>query len=114
MPAALLRADIVINASTDPEGFGRVVIEAQAMARPVIATDHGGAAETVAHGITGWLVPPGDPAALAAALDGVLDLPAARRAALGARARAAVAAQFSVEALQQATLRVYRDVLAGR
>jgi glycosyltransferase involved in cell wall biosynthesis len=113
MPAALLRADIVVNASTDPEGFGRVVIEAQAMARPVIATAHGGAAETVEHGITGWLVPPGEPTALATALDGVLDLPAVRRAVLGARARAAVEAHYSVEAMQQATLLVYRDVLAA-
>jgi glycosyltransferase involved in cell wall biosynthesis len=114
MQAVLLRADIVVNASTAPEGFGRVVIEAQAMARPVIAADHGGAVETIAHGITGWLIPPAEPEALAAALDAVLDLPQARRVAMGARARAAVAAQFSAAAMQQATLEVYRDVLAAR
>ncbi len=65
MPAALMLADVVVNASTEPEAFGRVVIEAQAMARPVIATDHGGAVETVEHGVTGWRVPPGDADALA-------------------------------------------------
>ena len=113
MPAALALADIVVSASTEPEGFGRVVIEAQAMARPVIATDHGGAAETVAHGETGWLVPPADADALAAALDAVLDLPAAARAAVGARARAAVLARYTVGAMQLATLGVYRSVLAA-
>ena len=114
MPAALLLSDIVVSASTEPEGFGRVVIEAQAMARPVVATGHGGAAETIAHGVTGWLVPPGDAAALAEALDAVLDLPAAGRAAFGARARAAVQTRYTVAAMQQATLDVYRGVRRTR
>ena len=100
-----------MNASTEPEGFGRVVIEAQAMGRPVIGTDHGGAAETIEHGVTGWRVPPGDAAALAAALDAVLALPLAARLALGARARASVQAHFTVQAMQAATLDVYRAVL---
>jgi glycosyltransferase involved in cell wall biosynthesis len=113
MPAAYALADIVISASTEPEGFGRVVIEAQAMARPVVATNHGGAAETVTHGMTGWLVPPGDAPALAAALDAVLDLPPEERAATAERARAAVQAHYTVAAMQRATLEVYRDLLAG-
>ncbi len=112
MPAALALSAIVVNASTEPEGFGRVIIEAQAMARPVIATKHGGAAETVAHGDTGWLVPPGDVDALAVTLDAVLDLPESRLAALGARGRAAVQARYTVAAMQRATLAVYHDVLA--
>ena len=60
MPAALMLADVVVHASTQPEAFGRVVIEAQAMGRPVIASDLGGPVETVEHGVTGWRVPPGD------------------------------------------------------
>ncbi len=114
MPAAYALADVVISASTAPEGFGRVVIEAQAMARPVVATNHGGAAETVTHAATGWLVPPADAPALAAALDVVLDMPPAARAALGARARAAVQAQYTVAAMQRATLDVYRGLAGGR
>ena len=54
--AAYALADVVVSASTDPEGFGRTIVEAQAMGRPVIATDHGGARETVVPGSTGWLV----------------------------------------------------------
>ena len=54
MPAALCLAQVVVHASTQPEAFGRVVIEAQAMERPVIASDLGGPVETVRHGDTGW------------------------------------------------------------
>jgi glycosyltransferase involved in cell wall biosynthesis len=111
MPAALKLADVVVNASIRPEAFGRVVVEAQAMGRPVIATDHGGAVETVEHGSTGWRVPPGDAAALAMALDHVLAMTPERTAALGARARASVRARYTVAAMQGATLDVYREVL---
>ncbi len=111
MPAALSLSDVVVNASTDPEAFGRVVIEAQAMARPVVATDHGGAVETIVHGETGWRVPPGDADALAAALDHALELSQQERVALGARARASVLASYTVEAMQMKTIEVYREVL---
>lgn len=111
MPAALLLADLVVHASTDPEAFGRTVIEAQAMARPVIASDLGGPRETVEEAVTGWRVPPGDPAALAQAIGWVLALPAAERSAVGARAREAVLARYTTRAMQQATLAVYRELL---
>ena len=111
MPAALMLSDVVVNASTDPEAFGRVVIEAQAMARPVVGSDHGGAVETIEHGETGWRVPPDDPAALAAALDHALDMDAEQRAALGARARASVRANYTVAAMQSKTLDVYEELL---
>jgi glycosyltransferase involved in cell wall biosynthesis len=111
MPAALMLADVVVNASTKPEAFGRVVIEAQAMGRPVIATDHGGAVETVEHGDTGWRVPSGDAGALAASLDHVLSLSPERLEAFGARARASVRANYTVARMQAATLDVYREVL---
>ncbi len=112
MPAALMLADVVVSASLDPEGFGRTVIEAQAMGRPVIATDHGGAAETVEHGASGWRVPPGDADALAAMLDHVLNMRLAERNLLGERARASVCAHYTTAVMQAATLGVYRDLLA--
>jgi glycosyltransferase involved in cell wall biosynthesis len=113
MPAALARADVVVHASTEPEAFGRVVIEAQAMRRPVIASDLGGPAETVAPGETGFLVPPGDGSALAAAIERVLRLSEEERRCLGERARAAVALSYTTAAMQAATLAVYREVLDG-
>jgi glycosyltransferase involved in cell wall biosynthesis len=110
MPAALALSDVVVHASTQPEAFGRVVIEAQAMGRPVIASDLGGPVETVRHGETGWRVQPNDPQALAAAIGVALDLDPADRIALGERARASVP---TVRAMQDATLEVYQALLAA-
>ena len=110
MPAALLAADVIVHASTDAEAFGRVVIEAQAMRRPVIASDLGGPRETVEHGVTGWLTPAGDAAALAARLAMVLAMTDDARATVGAAARAAVLAGFTTQAMQAATLEVYREL----
>ena len=112
MPAALMLADVVANPSVEPEPFGRTVIEAQAMGRPVVVSDAGGTAETVEHGVTGWRVRPADPGALAATVDVILRLPPAERAALGARARASVCKHYTTAAMQQATLEVYRELLA--
>jgi glycosyltransferase involved in cell wall biosynthesis len=111
MPAALMLADVVVNASTDPEAFGRTVVEAQAMGRMVVAADHGGAAETVIDRVTGILVRPGDAAALAAATDAALALTPDERIAWGARARARVAEDYSVATMQYAVMRVYGELL---
>jgi glycosyltransferase involved in cell wall biosynthesis len=112
MPAAMMLADIVVNASTDPEAFGRTIIEAQAMGRIVIATNHGGACETVVDRDTGFLVPPGDAAALAAAIDEALDFSLEDRIALGQHVRGVVAARYSVAGMQAAVLDVYAELLA--
>ncbi len=111
MPAAYMLADVVVNASTDPEAFGRTIVEAQAMARFVIATDHGGARETVIDGETGFLTPPGDADTLAARIDLVLDLPAASRLVWGQYARAAVSAAYGVATMQAAVLATYNELL---
>lgn len=111
MPAALMLADVVVCPSLVPEPFGRAVIEAQAMARPVIAADHGGAVETVVDGETGWRVAPGDRAALAEVILHALRMSTAARVALGEQARQSVLRDFTVAAMQQATLGVYREVL---
>ena len=112
MPAALMLADVVVNPSVEPEPFGRTVIEAQAMGRPVVVSDAGGTAETVEHGVTGWRVRPGDPGALAATLDVILRMDPSERAAFGARARASVCDHYTTARMQQATLEVYRELLA--
>ncbi|MCP5373074.1 MAG: glycosyltransferase family 4 protein [Hyphomicrobiales bacterium] len=111
MAAAYMLSDVVVSASTDPEAFGRVVIEAQAMGRPVVATDHGGARETVVDDETGWRVPPGDVEALAAALAKALALGEDDRRRMAARAIDTVRANFSTRAMCERTLAVYREVL---
>lgn len=111
MPAAYMLSTVVVSASTDPEGFGRVPVEAQAMGRPIIATDHGGAQETILRGETGWLVPPGDVDALVKALKEALSLDANQRAILAAREMEHVAQYFSKEWMVEQTLGVYAELL---
>jgi glycosyltransferase involved in cell wall biosynthesis len=111
MPAAYMLADVVVSASSDPEGFGRVVVEAQAMGRPVVATAHGGSCETIEPGITGWLVPPRDPAALAVAIGEALSLRESERRHFAQRTIAHVASRFSREAMCARTIQVYEELL---
>lgn len=111
MPAAYMLTDVVVSASTDPEAFGRIVAEAQALGRPVVASDHGGARETVIEGETGWLYPPGDVEALTQALDRVLKLSRETRAVLAAKAIRNVRENFSLAAMCAKTLDVYDEVL---
>ena len=111
MPAAYALADVVVSASTDPEGFGRVIVEAQAMGRPVVATDHGGARETIVPGVTGWLAPPSNPSTLAAAIGEALGLDGAQRTAYAHRARAHVAAGYTCEAMCSRTIDIYEELL---
>lgn len=111
MPAAYMLTDVVVSASTDPEAFGRVAVEGQAMGRPVIATAHGATDETVLPGRTGWLTAPGDPQALAQALDRFLALSAEERGLMAQDAMDFVRAKFSKEAMCARTLDVYREVL---
>ncbi len=95
------------------DAFPLAVLEAMALARPVVATAVGGIPEAVARGETGLLVPPNDPSALSAA---ILDLAAdpSKRRAFGERGRRRVEERFTVDLMAQRTLEVYRRVLASR
>jgi glycogen synthase len=80
------------------ESFGYVCVEAMALGRPVVAADVGGFAEIVEDGRSGWLVPPGDAAALEQALARCVDAPDEERRRLGEEARRR-ARDFDVEAV---------------
>ena len=60
MAAIYKLADVVVSASTDPEAFGRIVAEAQAMGRPTVVVNHGGGPEIIIKDVTGWLYKPDD------------------------------------------------------
>jgi glycosyltransferase involved in cell wall biosynthesis len=113
MPAAYMLADVVVHASTEPEGFGRVVAEAMAMGRPVIASAIGAPPEIVEEGRTGWLVPPGDARALADAIARALALTPAQRERMARAGRAAVAARYTAKHMAASTLAVYRELWAA-
>lgn len=107
MPAAYAACDIVICPSTDPEAFGRTAAEAQAMGKPVIASAHGGALETVVDGRTGWLVAPANVPELAEAIK----RGGAELTDVGDVARARILEKFSKTSLQKATLEVYTKAM---
>jgi glycosyltransferase involved in cell wall biosynthesis len=113
MPAAYMLASIVTCPSTDPEGFGRIPVEAQAMGRPIIAADHGGAQETIVRGETGWLVEPGNAKEMAKAIEEALSLTASQRSILATRAMAHIAQNFTREQMMDRTLNVYAELLKG-
>ena len=111
MPAAYMMSEVVVSASIEPEGFGRVPVEAQAMGCPVIATDHGGARETIFDGETGWLVEPDNARALADAINSVLELTPHQKAIMATKAMANAARNFSRELMIDRTLDVYAELL---
>lgn len=104
------RAQIVVSPSLY-EGFGLPAAEAMACGAAVIATTAGAFPEFIDHGRTGILVPPGDAAALAAAIKSLLADPA-RCAQLGHAASAHIRTNFTWSRTAQRTLEVYEDVLA--
>jgi glycosyltransferase involved in cell wall biosynthesis len=97
-----------------PESFGRAAVEPQVMGKPVIASDHGGTAETIVPGETGWLVAPGDSEAWARALAEAMDAGPARLRAIGERAANRSRRLYPVEAMCEATLAAYQRVLEAR
>jgi glycosyltransferase involved in cell wall biosynthesis len=111
--AEVLQAcDLVVSASTQPEAFGRTLVEAMAAGVPVVATAHGGALDIVADGETGHLVQPERPEPLAEAVLKVLGAPDGGRA-MGAAGRARVQERFTVDRMVEETLAVYREVVAA-
>ena len=101
MPAAYAAASVVVSAATQDEGLQRTILEAQAMARPVIVSDLGAGPEVVLappsvseDRMTGLRFSAGDDAALAAALIRLFSMPEAARRAIGARGREWVTSHF--------------------
>lgn len=114
MPAACLLCDLAILPTTVPESFGRAAVEPQVMGRPVIASAHGGTTETVLHGKTGWLVPPGDAQAWTGALALALDVGRDGLLRMGRGAAERARQLYSNDAMCAATLAAYERVLQAR
>lgn len=109
---ALLKTADVFVMSSETEGLGTSVLDAMACSKAVIGTTAGGIPEVVEHGVTGLLVPPRDPAALAHAIVMLLtDVPL--RLTMGAAGLARVRERFTVERMIEGTLAVYERVLGS-
>lgn len=114
MPAAYMLADVVVSTGGARQGFSRSLVEAQAMGRPVVAEDGGGAAETIRpDGVTGWVSSAGDATALAESLQAALSLSVERRAELARAAQEHARSTYSLAQTNQQLLALYHR-LAGR
>jgi glycosyltransferase involved in cell wall biosynthesis len=118
IPAVYAAATVVVSASTQADGLPRALLEAQAMARPVVVSDLGAGPEALLafpdvpeERATGLRVPAGDSEALAVALIRIFAMPEPARRAMGARGRAWVAASFDPDDAAARILRVYADTV---
>ena len=111
MPLAYSIADIIVSSSIEPEAFGRVSVEAQAMEKPIIASDIGGSKETISKGKSGFLYKHDDPRELAKTLNTVMELDKNALDAIGNEGRKNVSKKFDVEAMCDSTLREYKKLL---
>jgi glycosyltransferase involved in cell wall biosynthesis len=112
IPRLLAAMDIVVLAS-HLEGLGTSLLDAMAMARPVVATRVGGIPEMVEDGVNGRLVPPRDPAALAGALIELIHRPDERKR-MGEAGRARMLEKFSAETMVTATESLYLKILSEK
>ena len=111
MPVAYSLADVVISASIKPEAFGRVAVEAQAMSKPIIASDLGGSKETILKGKSGFLYKHDDPRDLAKILNTVIELDQDTLNSIGNEGRKNIIQKFDVESMCDSTLREYKKLL---
>ena len=111
LPDIIPCLDLLVHPAT-MEGLGVALLQAASAGVPIVASAAGGIPEAVRDGENGLLVPPGDVPALRDAVDALLADPA-RRLALGAGGQRLMANEFSVDAMVEGNLRVYRELVGG-
>jgi len=111
MPLAYSIADAVVSSSIEPEAFGRVSVEAQAMEKPIIASNLGGSKETILNKKSGFLYKHDDPRELAKTLNTVIELDQDTLNLIGNEGRKNIIKKFDVESMCDSTLREYKKLL---
>lgn len=111
VPALMMVANVVLSTAIEPEAFGRISIEGQAMGKIVVASDIGGTLDTVVDGKTGKLFKSNDAQSLADALDWALGLSAAEAEKIGKAGIENVRANFTKQIMCGKTIEVYKEVL---
>jgi len=111
MAAIYKLADVVISASTEPEAFGRVVAEAQAMGRPTVAVNHGGGPEIIINNVTGWLFKSGDAIDLSDKILKAIDLDDLERKNMASKAIERTSLNFNNDTMCFKTLEIYSDLI---
>ncbi len=111
MPLAYSLADAVVSASIEPEAFGRVAVESQAMGKPIIASNIGGSKETIINKKSGYLYKHDDPRELAKNLNTVIQLNQEELKIMGNEGRKNISKKFDVEIMCDSNLREYKKLL---
>ena len=110
--AAMILGDLIIMPSLTPEPFGRIVLEAQALGKIPIAFDHGGAAETIIDGKTGFLAEPLKVDSLSEKISFALSLKPQKREKIGEFAKKLVSKNFNHNRMCNLTLSLYKQSIA--
>lgn len=111
IPAAMMVSDVVLSTSIEPEAFGRIAIEGQAMGRVVVASNIGGSVETVIDGVTGRLYESTSAKALAEAIEWALHLSTEEREKIGAAGIKNVKEHFTKQIMCDKTIEVYKELI---
>lgn len=112
-PASVMRAlDVVVHASTEPEPFGMVIVEAMASARPVVVSAAGGAAELISSGENALGHPPGDARRLAECIETLVRDPGLRER-MGRAGRATVERSFDRARLARELIPIYHQAVSA-
>ena len=111
VPAMMMLSSIVTSTALEPEAFGRMTIEGQAMGKIVLASNIGGSLDNTIDGVTGKLFESNNVVALAETLDWALDLSEKEKAKIAKNARENVKDKFTKEIMCDKTIEVYKEVL---
>ena len=111
MPAAYKISDIVVSPADKPEGFGRIIIESQAMERPVIASGHGGSLELIKNNFNGMLFKPKNEHDLADKLKHLLFLSKEEKKKIIKNARTWVNERYNIEKMYEANHKLYNSII---
>ena len=111
MPLAYKLADIVVSSSTEPEAFGRVAVEAQAMNKPIVASNLGGSKETIVNGKSGLLYQPDDSKELAEIINRLIEIDKESLSLMGEHGRKNIEKKFNVDQMCQTTFTEYKKLL---
>jgi len=111
MPLAYKISDLVVSASTKPEAFGRVAVEAQSMEKPIIASNIGGSKETIINNITGFLFDSGNSESLSEKIIDILQLDESTLKSIGNEGRKNTIKKFNVEKMCFSTYAQYQKLL---
>ncbi len=111
MPIAYYVSDMVVSSSIEPEAFGRISVEAQAMRRPILASNHGGSTETIVNGKSGFLFENNNPESLAENLNKLIEMDKDKLQSIGNEGRKNVLKKFDVEQMCYSTFLEYKKLI---